>query len=78
MATKPVKIEREAIHAYVDVWSHRAWQSFAEENGVSVTGLIEALGREIGDEVERVGDPTEVRQPWVKAARKIDADRRRR
>jgi hypothetical protein len=69
--------QRMAVHAYLSVEAFNAWQAFAEENGVSQTGLLEALGLELLDEMEKQ-DPTGLRQPWVKEGRKIDAQRRRR
>jgi hypothetical protein len=71
-------MERQALHAYLSQASHDAWQLFAEENGVSVTGLIEMLGLQIAADVEDAGDATEVRQDWVRQSRKVDARRRRR
>jgi hypothetical protein len=71
--------ERRALHAYLDEQAHESWQTFSEENGVSVTGLLEALGLTLSDEIDAAaGDPTDIRQDWVKAGRKIDAHRRRR
>lgn len=70
--------ERQALHAYLSEKAHQAWQSFAEENGVSVTGLLEALGVQLADEIEAAGDAADIRQDWVKRGRKIDAQRRRR
>lgn len=69
--------ERQALHAYLSPEAHEAWQVFAESNGVSVTGLLEALGLDLRDELEDV-EPDDLRQPWVKIARRIDANRRRR
>jgi hypothetical protein len=69
--------ERQALHAYLSQEAHAAWMMFAEENGVSVTGLLEALGLEIDVELAAI-DAHEVRQSWVRRARKIDAERRRR
>jgi len=70
-------VNRSALHAYLSVDSHAAWQAFSEENGVSVTGLLEALGRELAAELEDI-EPDDMRQTWVKKARRIDAERRRR
>lgn len=69
--------ERRALHAYLSEESILAWQSFAEGNGVSTTGLLEALGLNLAAEIEETGD-TDIRQDWVKAGRKVDAQRRRR
>lgn len=70
--------ERQALHAYLSEQAHTAWQTFAEENGVSVTGLLEALGVTLSDEIDAAGDAADIRQDWVKQGRKIDAQRRRR
>lgn len=70
--------QREAIHAYLSLGAHGAYQTFAEENGVSVTGLLEALGLELSVELGMSSDATDIRQDWVKRGRKIDAERRRR
>jgi hypothetical protein len=70
--------ERKAIHAYLSVDASQAWVDFAEENGVSVTGLLEALGLDLRMELRASSDATLVRQDWVKRGRKIDAQRRRR
>jgi len=69
--------ERQALHAYLSEAAHTAWMNFAEENGVSVTGLLESLGLELEDEIEQAGD-TDIRQGWVRRGRKVDAQRRRR
>jgi hypothetical protein len=69
--------ERQAVHAYLSVEAHDAWQEFAEANGVSMTGLLEAFGLDLLDEMDGK-DPAKLRQEWVKNGRKIDAQRRRR
>lgn len=69
--------ERKAIHAYVSDEAWAAWRDFSEENGVSVTGLLEALGLELAEELETT-EPDEMRRTWVKAGRKVDGIRRRR
>jgi hypothetical protein len=71
--------DRQALHAYLTSGSHATWQHFAEENGVSMTGLLEAMAQTLATEIESVdGDSTQVRPDWVKAGRQIDAGRRRR
>jgi hypothetical protein len=69
--------ERQAIHAYLSEESFEAWRILAEENGVSVTGILEAMGLMLKAELA-VSDATEIQREWVKAGRKIDAIRRRR
>lgn len=68
--------DRHAIHAYVTDDAHRTINRFSEENGVTVTGLIESMCMALAERMEHDGpgcDPD-----WVRAARKIDAIRRRR
>lgn len=74
---------RKALHAYVSDESHSAWHEYAEEEGVSVSALLEVVGDDIriALESERSIDRDPVRSPlaaMVKRARKIDARRRRR
>jgi hypothetical protein len=73
----PYDSDRMALHAYLSPEAHGAWARFSEANGVSLTGLLEALGLELDDELESI-EPDELRQTWVKMARRIDAERRRR
>ena len=44
---------------------------------MSLTGLLEALGLEMEAELEDT-ESWDLRQEWVRAGRKIDAQRRRR
>jgi len=69
--------ERQAIHAYLSDEAFEAWRILAEENGVSVTGVLEAMGLMLKAELA-VADATDVQQEWIRAGRKIDAMRRRR
>ena len=70
--------DRQALHAYLSPEGHEAWHDFSEENGVSVTGLLEAMGLELKQEIEAAGDASDIRTDWVKRARKVDGARRRR
>lgn len=66
-----------AVHAYLSDEAHATWQGVATEYGVSVSGLIEAMGADLHQpQDERVLGPQLER--WVKRARRIDAGRRRR
>jgi hypothetical protein len=38
-----VTATRKAIHAYLSPEAHDGWHDFAAENGVSVSGLLEAI-----------------------------------
>lgn len=69
--------DRQALHAYLSPEAHAAWYRFSEGNGVSVTSLLESLGRELNDELKDI-EPDDLRQAWVKVSRRIDAERRRR
>ena len=77
MTREDLSNDRRALHAYLSETAHSAWQHYSEENGVSVTGLLESLGLTLADEMEET-DPEDLRRPWIKAARRIDADRRKR
>jgi hypothetical protein len=66
-----------AVHAYLSDDAHETWQEVATEYGVSVSGLIEALGLDLQspEEDQLIG----ARMPeLIKRARRIDAERRRR
>lgn len=69
--------QRRAIHAYLAVPSHEVWHTTAEEAGISLSGLLEALAEDFKNyPLDDGGHPR-----WdgvVRAARKIDAVRRRR
>lgn len=69
--------DRSALHAYLSAEAHDAWQTFAEVNGVSVTGVLERLGLDLAEEM-KTEDPDAIRKDLVRGARRIDADRRRR
>jgi len=69
---------RKAIHAYLSPEAHDAWHDFAAENGVSVSGLLEAIAHEWASRKAR-GEPVlPDEDALVKTARRVDADRRRR
>ena len=70
--------ERRALHAYLSEASHDAWHDFAAEQGVSVSGMLEAYGLELVDVVAGKAKPRKDQQVLVEQARKIDAARRRR
>lgn len=69
--------ERIPIHAYLDESSHVLLQAFADANGVSITGLVQAFVDDLGAEMKTAGT-TEIRSDLVLKARRIDASRRRR
>ena len=70
---------RKALHAYVSDDAHDQWHGFAAEQGVSVSAILEALAPELDTDANP--DPVDLNSRLtgvVKAARKIDAQRRRR
>ena len=69
---------RKAIHAFLTPESHDAWHEFAADNGVSVSGLIEAMALDWGDRTE--GDDYDLAEVEAlsRPARRTDAQRRRR
>jgi len=71
--------ESFAVHAYLSEQGKTALEVFSADNGVSVTGLLEALALELAEEIDEAGGVADgIREPWVKKARRIDAERRRR
>jgi hypothetical protein len=69
--------QRRAIHAYLSDESHQTWHDLAERSGVSVSGILEALAREFGDNPPDQGGY----RRWddvIRRARGIDVERRRR
>lgn len=70
---------RKALHAYVSDDAHDQWHGFAAEQGVSVSAILEALAPELDLEGDTSAENMSQRlADVVKAARKIDAQRRRR
>jgi hypothetical protein len=69
--------DRRAIHAYLSEESHDVWHELAERCGMSLSGFLEALARDFQEHA-----PDEGGYPrWdgvVRAARRVDAERRRR
>jgi hypothetical protein len=74
---EPAEDRYRAVHAYLSDDAHATWQEVATQYGVSVSGLIEAMGADLQrPEDERVLGPQ--LSGLVTRARRIDADRRRR
>ncbi len=72
---------RKALHAYVSDDAHDQWHGFAAEQGVSVSAILEALAPEliVDEEEPAEGEKLSERLDTViRAARRIDAERRRR
>jgi hypothetical protein len=68
---------RLALHCYLEPLQHEVWHNVSAEEGVSLSGFLEALALDM-----REFPPADGGHPrWpgvIKAARKIDAQRRRR
>lgn len=75
--TKTKTSARRALHAYVSDDAHDAWHDFAAENGVTVSGLLEALTPHLAATTEDVSLEV-VFEESIKSARAVDARRRRR
>ncbi len=69
---------RRALHAYVSDDAHDKWHGFAAEQGVSVSAILEALAPQLTFEEGADQPVADGLDRVVKAARKIDAARRRR
>lgn len=68
---------RKAIHAYLTNEAHDSWHDFAAENGVSVSGLLEAIAQDWADKLKS-GKASKETEALIKEARRVDAVRRRR
>lgn len=66
------------LTAMIEAETYETWRLWARSRGVTVTALVEAIGREVG----KHDQPDASLPPWlrraVQAAREIDDDRRRR
>jgi hypothetical protein len=69
---------RRAIHAYLTPEAHDRWHDFAAEQGVSVSGLLEAIARDWKEQLDSGANLPDNVEDLAKVARKIDAARRRR
>lgn len=65
---------KSVIHANVSEEAFQGWQEFSIEHGISVTGMIEALGRK----GPLVTGKALTADQLVKEARVVDGERRRR
>lgn len=76
MAKAASRKPRKALHAYLSDEAHEAWHERSAAHGVSVSGLLEAIGQYIAEdpEGEDFGSGAEI----IKSARQIDTQRRRR
>jgi len=74
-----LSIQSGAIHAFLSEEAKLGIQVLSIDEGVSITGLLEALGRELHAEIQKAGgEAFGLRPAWIRQARRIDADRRRR
>ncbi len=69
---------RRALHSYLTDPAFDAWHDYATEAGVSVSGLLEAIGRQLAEVAATGTDMSEHQPDLLKAARRIDAANRRR
>jgi hypothetical protein len=73
----PPEPRYRAVHAYLSDDAHAIWQEVSTEAGVSVSGLIEAMGIDLTlPSQERILTPDLAQ--LVTRARAVDAARRRR
>ena len=71
--------QRKALHAYLSDDAHEQWHSFAAQEGVSVSAVLEALASELDYSSSTSEAPIRERLNEVVAiARRTDATRRRR
>jgi hypothetical protein len=63
--------DRKALHAYLSPEAHTIWSDYASEMGISLSALLEAIAQAGAINWKEAS-------AVVKAARQIDADRRRR
>jgi hypothetical protein len=67
----------KVIHANVSERAHERFTGFCESEGVSASGFLEALATELEVKTEHPNHVVDI-AGTVKAARAIDAQRRRR
>lgn len=65
---------RRAIHAYLSSDAYMSLQAFADDNGVSMSAVLEALAKTLKSK----GSGATAHKELVAAARNVDASRRRR
>ncbi len=77
--TTTTTTQRKALHAYLSDDAHEQWHTFAAQEGVSVSAVLEALASELDFTNDSSGAPMKDRLNEVVAiARRTDASRRRR
>jgi len=72
--------ERRAIHAYLSAESHDVWQTIADEEGISLSGFLEALAADMGEQPARTrrASPLGRSDPPRPAGRRRSSTPRRR
>ena len=73
--------QRRALHAYLSDEAHETWHRIADEAGVTLSGLVEALAVDFATVPPDGTGDGHGHPRWadvVRAARRIDAQRRRR
>ena len=71
--------QRKALHAYLSDDAHELWHTFAAQEGVSVSAVLEALATELDFSSDTSDAPMKERlNEVVTIARRTDASRRRR
>lgn len=73
MQVQDQKKLRSALHAYVSEEAFDGWHRFSADHGVSVSGVIEAIGLAFAASATNVAV-----DDLVQSSRRVDADRRRR
>jgi hypothetical protein len=65
--------EKRALHAYLDVGAYERFSDFASNGGVSVSGLLQAIGQNLDGKSENIN-----LNSLLLDARSVDSDRRKR
>ena len=73
---EPTGTDRKAIHAFLSEGGHSDWHEYAAEQGVSVSGLLEAIPALLFN--GKNATERKLADAVVVQARKVDAKRRRR
>ena len=68
--------ERVVITAKISSQSAAGWRNFCDQNGISLTAMLEVAGLELAEET--APPIVEARQKMVEAARVVDGSRRAR
>lgn len=73
---------RQLLSGFVCAASMAGWKTFAEQHGVTITALLDAMGHRLGAHAQLPPDRISVEVPGldaaIAAARKIDVHRRSR